>query len=93
MKECYLELQELHLSLDGGCLSGDRKAEDLANRIGERYIGIIRQTENHLSRDYEIAFGQANALKEEIRWFGLRCAVYVLPIVIAICFSLSVWPL
>ena len=93
MKECYLELQELHLSPDGGCLSDDREAEDLVNRIGERYVAIIRQTENHLSRDYEIAFGQTSALKEGIRWFGLRCVVYVLPAVIAICFSLSVWPL
>ena len=93
MKGCYLDLQKLHLSLDDKRVLQDSEAEELANNIGEHYVDIIRQTENHLPRDYRIAHGEEDTLLEQLRWLALRLAVYVMPVVVAALLSLAVWPL
>ena len=93
MKGCYLDLQKLHLSLDDRRVLQDSEAEELANYVGERYVDIIRQTENHLPRDYRIAHEGENALLEQLRWLALRLVVYVVPVTAATLFSLTVWPL
>lgn len=92
MKGCYLDLQKLHLSLDDRRVLQDSEAEELANYVGERYVDIIRQTENHLPRDYRIAHEEENALLEQLRWLALRLVVYVVPVTAATLFSLTVWP-
>lgn len=88
MKGCYLALQELHLSLDNASLPGKCDIDS----AGQKYIDIVRQTENHHIRDYQIAMSDINDFHQILYWLAIRFAVYAIPVLIAIAFSLVVWP-
>lgn len=91
MKECYLELQQLFFALDSRCAFEDEEAQETANRVGEQYIEILRRTENHLVCDYKAAIESLDVTKKRLRWLAVRICVYVLPVLVAIVFSLAVW--
>lgn len=78
MKNSYIQLQDLWLDFDSSeAEEGDRAV--FVDRAGERYIAIIRQTENHLECDDE----QSRSAFDELRIWGLRIAVYGTPLAVA----------
>lgn len=93
MKACYLELQRLHLMLDGRQDCKEDGAESIVDEIGRRYVDILERTENHTPRDYEIASKDIGKRKDRLRWFCIRLCVYIAPVLAGIVFSLIVWPL
>lgn len=92
MKQCYLELQKLHLRFDNKRILEEAEAQELANDVGEQYVEIVQRTENHLPRDYGLATGQTERIANDLRWIVIRACVYVFPILFSIVFSLIVWP-
>lgn len=76
MKHSYLALHELWLSFDG--VHGSEAEQDVfADKAGEKYVAILRQTENHLSRDDV----DSRTKLDSMRIWVLRVAIYGAPIV------------
>lgn len=90
MRECYLNLQQLHLSLDDKRYLNEEEAQQLANCAGERYVEILKCTENHLPRDFRLSKGEIDQTRESMRWVFAKLCIYIVPVIAGIVFMLVV---
>lgn len=77
MKSSYIQLQELWLEFDSSFINESDRPK-FADWAGDKYVSVIKQTENHLSQDDE----HSHSGFDDLRIWGLRIAVYGIPLVV-----------